>query len=416
MTNSLILLLLAITLSLSILLISHRHLLTSLGPTNTYRLWLLVPLSLTVTQLPLNQLVSPVTFATIERLVVTTDNVLTHSANKYWMWYGWATITAGLLIFWLSSHFLYSQRILRESQRVPQHNWTLPNPLTVIRHQHIRSPMLIGILRQYLVIPTDFETAFDHEQQALIIAHEVQHFRRFDLLWNLMALVLLAAFWFHPLAWLAWFRFRHDQELSCDQSVLARKHTQSRINYSKALVTAASHRHSGSFVQLLFKKYGDQHMMFERIEQIKKNTNASKKSLVQAAILSLTLLSGISLSGITLAGNHHATDKHAEKDAGPMPVVRYEPVYPKEAAQQSIEGSVVLKFDIEPSGKVSNVRVVKATPENTFNRSAVKALSTWEYEASAYGYRNNLVQLDYALDHKQAKLPKILERIQVSSH
>ena len=50
----------------------------------------------------------------------------------------------------------------------------------------------------------------------------------------------------------------------------------------------------------------------------------------------------------------------AKKETSIAPVMRIEPLYPKQAAEQGISGSVVLKYDITPAGKTANITVVKA--------------------------------------------------------
>jgi len=86
---------------------------------------------------------------------------------------------------------------------------------------------------------------------------------------NQLALMLLALFWFHPLAWRAYAAFRQDQEHSCDQTVLARKQNKSRIQYCKALVLAAETSPPNAFTLMSFKHNGEQNFMLNRIKQIK---------------------------------------------------------------------------------------------------------------------------------------------------
>lgn len=73
------------------------------------------------------------------------------------------------------------------------------------------------------------------------------------------------------------------------------------------------------------------------------------------------------------------------------------------AKMQKQEGFVQLAFDIDRTGKPTNIRVVKATPEGVFDSAAICALSKWKYEPKVvdgkpmaqYGMR---VQLDFSLD------------------
>jgi len=201
------------------------------------------------------------------------------------------------------------------------------------------------------------------------------------------------------LAWLAYFRFRRDQELSCDQTVLARKRAESRINYSKALLVAAETAPPLAFAQLSFKKYGDKEIMFERIKQIKQNANSSKLGLALVSLLSVSLLSGLSYAGnVGTPGGEGQEGNKLKEVEGLHPIVRIEPRYPIQAARDHVEGAVVLKFDVNPAGKVENVSVIKAIPEQTFNKEARRALKQWEYNAKGKYHKDLLVQLDFRMD------------------
>ncbi|MCC7249060.1 MAG: hypothetical protein IT473_10600, partial [Lysobacter sp.] len=82
-------------------------------------------------------------------------------------------------------------------------------------------PALIGLLRPRIVLPADFETRYGAEERALMLAHERAHLRHGDPWANFAAMVFRIVFWFHPLVHLAASRFRADQELACDQRVIA---------------------------------------------------------------------------------------------------------------------------------------------------------------------------------------------------
>jgi bla regulator protein BlaR1 len=96
-------------------------------------------------------------------------------------------------------------------------------------------PALIGLLRPRIVLPADFDTRYDAEERALMLAHERAHLRRGDPWANLAAVALRIVFWFHPLVHLAASRFRDDQELACDQRVIASA-PQARRRYGEAML------------------------------------------------------------------------------------------------------------------------------------------------------------------------------------
>lgn len=416
MIDYLIELLIPLTVMLALILVLHKFLLTSLGANKVYALWLAVPIGLLAFSLPVNWF-DGATFANIEiqRYIVSPTATIQQSFVKEWLMATWALFVSLLLSYWFLSHLLFKNNLsLKEVNLVLQQ--PLPKKLSAYISAHAYSPMLIGLFKQKLILPEDFTLLYNDEQQRLIVEHEICHFDRNDIYWNLIAFVLLALFWFHPLAWLAYFRFRRDQELSCDQTVLARKRAESRINYSKALLVAAETAPPLAFAQLSFKKYGDKEIMFERIKQIKKNTHASKLSISLASLLSVTLVSGLSYAGnVGLVGDSGFEGKKVKDIEGLHPIVRIEPKYPIQAAQENVEGSVVLKFDVNAAGNVENVSVINAIPEDTFNKEARRALKQWQYNANGSVHKDLLVQLDFRMDKDSTfKDVNLIEKIKVT--
>jgi beta-lactamase regulating signal transducer with metallopeptidase domain len=96
-------------------------------------------------------------------------------------------------------------------------------------------PALVGVLRPKLVLPPDFETRFDAQERALILAHEDIHRISGHTVVNALVELARCASWFNPLAHLAAKRFRADQELACDAAVIA-AHPGERRAYAQALL------------------------------------------------------------------------------------------------------------------------------------------------------------------------------------
>lgn len=96
-------------------------------------------------------------------------------------------------------------------------------------------PALVGLLSPRVVLPVDFDTRFSQQERRLILHHERVHLVRGDLWANAIALIFRCVYWFNPLVHLAARRFRNDQELACDQAVVARFPQQRRI-YADAML------------------------------------------------------------------------------------------------------------------------------------------------------------------------------------
>lgn len=78
-----------------------------------------------------------------------------------------------------------------------------------------------GTRRPRIVLPAGADSWTDARRR-VVMAHEVEHIRRGDWTMHIVAEIVRSAYWFHPLAWLACRRLRHESECACDDAVLAR--------------------------------------------------------------------------------------------------------------------------------------------------------------------------------------------------
>ncbi|WP_407352547.1 M56 family metallopeptidase [Luteimonas sp. R10] len=146
-------------------------------------------------------------------------------------------------------------------------------------------PAAIG-LRTRIVLPADFESRFAPHERELILAHERIHVSRGDVPVNAAFLLFRCLYWFNPLAWLSGPAFRRDQELACDEGVVAR-HPFSRRAYGEAMLKAQL---SPAPAPLACHWFGD-HPLRERIEMLKRPRPSRRRALAGAAAVSVLLLS-----------------------------------------------------------------------------------------------------------------------------
>ncbi|GHG69681.1 protein TonB [Alishewanella longhuensis] len=103
---------------------------------------------------------------------------------------------------------------------------------------------------------------------------------------------------------------------------------------------------------------------------------------------------GVTLDGPALPGSMRSNMA--------TPLVRVEPRFPTEAARQGISGWVLLNFNIDESGSVTDISILAAEPKNIFDREAIRALRRWKYqpqlvEGKPIKQTNLQVQLDFQL-------------------
>ena len=99
--------------------------------------------------------------------------------------------------------------------------------------------------------------------------------------------------------------------------------------------------------------------------------SAPQLAMTTPSINDLALGSGPYLGG-GLGGS-----SNSDRDA--MPLVRIDPIFPRKAALSGQEGQVWVKFDVNPAGEVTNVRILKAIPPRLFDRAAKKTIYQWKY-------------------------------------
>jgi beta-lactamase regulating signal transducer with metallopeptidase domain len=119
-------------------------------------------------------------------------------------------------------------------------------PIELVEHEAAASPMTFGITRPVIVLPLDARDWNDAELRRALL-HELEHIQRGDWIMQILARVVAACYWFHPLVWMAWRRLCLEAERSCDDAVVM---SEERTEYAEQLVTLAQ-RMSATPVQPL---------------------------------------------------------------------------------------------------------------------------------------------------------------------
>ena len=374
----------------------ERFGLKTLGSRFVYKLAWLIPVSVLLANLP--SAIKPLQNSGISYHLITPNQVLTNGLSVSWALL-YVIITTVLLIAAVVTHTRFVKGLqLTELANFKQ----VITGVKTYTSAQVATPMVIGVFNSKLVLPHNYNTQFDNTTLALILEHENVHIKRKDNLINAVLLLATILLWFNPLAWMAYASCRRLQELTCDERVLSNKTTQQQILYSKALINCAANAPAGL---MAYSHYGDKKTMLQRLTNIKHNGAHSRLAKGSALLIAASLLSGLAVA--------KQPEASAKKETSIAPVMRIEPLYPKQAAEQGISGSVVLKYDITPAGKTANINVVKAEPEAVFNKEAKRALMQWQYTPSSMGQQNVLIQLDFALNSTVTK-SDLIERVNIS--
>jgi beta-lactamase regulating signal transducer with metallopeptidase domain len=82
------------------------------------------------------------------------------------------------------------------------------------------SPFVCGLLQPALVVPRELAATLARADLEQVVAHELAHVARRDLVWGWIPEIARVLFFFHPVAHLACQRIRLERELACDQQAM----------------------------------------------------------------------------------------------------------------------------------------------------------------------------------------------------
>lgn len=96
--------------------------------------------------------------------------------------------------------------------------------------------MIWGVFKPVVILPSQWRQWLT-ESRRLVLLHELAHVKRLDVVYQCVARLACALFWFHPLVWYALRRLRIERELACDDCVLMAGERPS--SYAKQLLDIA---------------------------------------------------------------------------------------------------------------------------------------------------------------------------------
>jgi len=152
-----------------------------------------------------------------------------------------------------------------------------------------KSPGISGVIHPAIYLPEDIRTQVNPDQLQHILLHELVHYKRGDLIFNLFSLLAAIIHWFNPLVWLAVKEMRHDREVACDTLVMEILGESNSIPYGMTILDLSrlfSHMHG----QANFISFNETSGQVERrIKMIKRFKTGSYKLSVLAVVLCLAV-------------------------------------------------------------------------------------------------------------------------------
>jgi beta-lactamase regulating signal transducer with metallopeptidase domain len=273
-----------------------------------YALWLLPLLRLLLpplpalpfsAEMPALEILVPVTAAAAPALAAAGD-------GGFWLpllLAVWAGGAAAFLIFHFLAYRGFLTRLSLASRSAGAYRG-----VPLIESEAVEGPVAVGLLDRRIVVPADFAVRYSEAERRLAAEHEYVHHRRGDIWWNLAALAVLALNWFNPVAWIAFFAFRADQELACDAAVAGRAGGGERHDYARALIKSASRPGAIAVCPL---NSADQ--LKRRLKMMKEHRVSRLRTLGGATALVVLAGAGISLAAPGAAHPHPEGDRTEQR-------------------------------------------------------------------------------------------------------
>lgn len=244
----------------------------------------------------------------------------------------------------------------------------------------VTTPLLLGVVHPTIVLPAGVT---DPDRLRDILAHELTHVRRKDLLVKWFAAIVTSFHWFNPVMLLVRRETGRNCELACDEAVMKSLTAPERRHYGETLLALAAHAPKG-LGPLAVTLCEEKKQLKERLYCIVKY----KRSGPMVIFLSLLLAAVVGACSLVTGV------KPAEPDA-PAPLLRDEqqtpPAEPEDAAVYDLDGGLTIAV---PKDIADQVQVVTGGIEDSpfwgelaafFEKQSYdEMLEKWNFEGGGF--------------------------------
>jgi bla regulator protein blaR1 len=356
------------------------------GARVAYALWAFVPLAGVIALLP-----APVAQIANSSVIVSTTPDTFEAAPIAVIIAPSFDPTSLLLVLWLAGVALVAFLFARQQRHFVRMLGRLSNVGSdVVRAETTAGcPALIGALRPRVVVPWDFEQRYSQTERDLILAHERTHRGNGDAQINLLAAAVRCVFWFNPLFHFAASRFRFDQELACDASVISR-FPEARRSYADAMLKTQL----ADFGLPVGCHWQSSHPLKERIAMLKQPLPGLARRALGAGIAAALVFGGAYAAWATQPAQL-ATDTSVAGDAISAELVLNVDGKPLDGWNSHTDHMQSMHHGAADPSKWD----LRVTPGQPFTVAINKGDESWELDATAKPLSGNTLEWTGRLRH-----------------
>jgi beta-lactamase regulating signal transducer with metallopeptidase domain len=184
-------------------------------------------------------------------------------------------------------------------------------PLVALSRR-VSEAVALGIVRPLVLLPAAWASEMPPAMLEAVIAHELAHLARRDLLVNLLQRIVETLLFYHPAVWWLSRRLRIERELCCDEQAIAV--TGRRLEYVQALAHVAQ-RGTRVELQLAAGIRGEDHMqLLQRVRNVLGASSTPRSTrLWPAGLVAAALPAALWL--LTLSFGAAVADEEREGDS-----------------------------------------------------------------------------------------------------
>lgn len=291
-----------------------------------------------------------------------------------------------------------------------------PRNLEVYSKTNLASPILVGLLKPRLFLPTRW-SSWSSEELRGVVRHELSHFERRDIHVLILQAIATALFGANPLIWLLNRRLMLLRELRCDEAVL-RETRLTPAEYGRLLLGLVDRRSAPRALTVFFTDRGT--TLKKRLEHVlgfkEGRIKRSKRQLAALVLVGLAVVP-LSIREAYTQGERETQSSNSAKleeiaspanpqtaksasgqaesnevvsvvydieevDEKPHPVQIFAPDYPDDGLDGKMDGVVRLKFIVNVDSSVSDVTVLKGPA--VFHKAATDAALQWRFRPAKH--------------------------------
>jgi len=329
-----------------------------------HTIWLVAMFAVAIVPAALSipQRAFPSAALTVVQAIAATSHVATRKLP--WLMIVWAA-GASIVLLRLIAGIAAAARITRSAQETGG----------ILYSSRASAPMTWGFLRPAVILPA-YAIEWTADERDLVLRHERAHIARHDWLWQTLASLMTAVFWFHPLMWLASMQLRREAEGAVDDCVLSNGVAPS--DYASRLLDVARRLHGISTPAAVVSMVRKPELEV-RVRSIldPSRRRAAAGILVRCAIVlaAAALIVPIAVTRVHAQGKVYKIGNGVTQ---PSIIYKQEPQYTPEAHDAKIQGTVQLSVVIATTGYAENIRVTKSLDPG-LDEQAMIAVSNWQF-------------------------------------